>query len=106
MGDWYNRNNVFLSDMDYNFGKIATDYLDSNTHISLVWNKLLKQNMYVVWFWACTGIDYLPYQVSEHDNYEEAVEAMIAFNKKICADFPLILHNSDYTEVRNKHGNR
>lgn len=86
MGDWYNRNNVFLTDMEYKLGKISKNYPDSATHISSVWNKLLKQNMYVIWFWVCTGLDYIPYQVSEHDNYEEAVEAMIAFNKKISAD--------------------
>lgn len=84
--DYYNRNNTRLTDMDYRLGKNAKDYPDEEIHISYVWSKTLHQLMYVVWFWACTGIDYIPYQVSEHDTYAEAYQAMIDFEESTKID--------------------
>lgn len=90
-----------LTDMDYKLGATAYNYPDTDTHISHVYDKDTEQYMFVVWFWACTGLNYTPYLVSKHDTYEEALTGLIAFNKAICKDFSLIRHNADYTEVWN-----
>lgn len=54
------------SGMDVRLGKVGNNYPDHEIHITN------KYGYWVVWFWACTGIDYVPYQIAEFDFLSDA----------------------------------
>ena len=67
---WFDYN---PSGMDVRLGKVGNNYPDHDIHVTN------KYGDWVVWFWVCTGIDYIPHQVAKFDTLEDAQRYAASF---------------------------